>query len=45
MTRDTTATIVDPSERPQRIPHSRFENVVALLIGTFAVSFGLYLLK
>jgi hypothetical protein len=27
------------------VPHSRFENMVALLIGTFAVSFGLYLLK
>jgi uncharacterized membrane-anchored protein YitT (DUF2179 family) len=45
MTRAVPAPIVDPSERPQRVPHSRFENVVALLIGTFAVSFGLYLLK
>jgi uncharacterized membrane-anchored protein YitT (DUF2179 family) len=45
MTRAASAPIVDPSERPQRVPHSRFENMVALLIGTFAVSFGLYLLK
>ena len=45
MTRNASAPIVDPSERPQRVPHSRVENVVALLIGTFAVSFGLYLLK
>jgi uncharacterized membrane-anchored protein YitT (DUF2179 family) len=45
MTRAAPAPIVDPSERPQRVPHSRFENMVALLIGTFAVSFGLYLLK
>jgi len=45
VTRTASAPIVDPSERPQRVPHSRFENVVALFIGTFAVSFGLYLLK
>ncbi|WP_248283453.1 YitT family protein [Cryobacterium arcticum] len=45
MTRTVPAPIVDPSEGPQRVPHSRFENIVALFIGTFAVSFGLYLLK
>jgi uncharacterized membrane-anchored protein YitT (DUF2179 family) len=45
VTRSAPDTIVDPSERPPRVPHSTFENVVALFIGTFAVSFGLFLLK
>lgn len=45
MTRTVSVPLVDPSESAQRVPHSRVENLVALVIGTFAVSFGLYLLK